>query len=170
MPTLPPKPVDEPVNEQEQLRRIGAVTFICTVLGGLRDRSYGTRSHMPCGEDYTDFCDLLDRVSRYVKARPDWAGQIVESAFRQFGPEESVQIELDRLRSVISEFEERSGVSIHDHGYIDRRMADAVKVVMEIGGPDAYLKKMRTSLEETQRRMENMASQVGRLLAGEQTS
>jgi len=164
MPTPPPEPVEEKVSEQEHLRRMGAVAFIEAVLSGLADYSYSTRSYMPCGEDYTNFTQMLERVRAFVKARPDWAGQIVERAFRQFGPEESVQIELDRLRKLIAEFEKKAGVKITDHGYLNRRMADAVGVVMKLGGPDAYMKKMRENLDDAHRKAQNIERELREIL------
>ena len=78
MPTPPPPPVEEPKDEEEKLARKEAVDFVNKLCSYFSGYAYGTRSHMPAGLDFTDFTDALNKVGKFVNARPDWVLEILK--------------------------------------------------------------------------------------------
>lgn len=82
MPTDYPPPVEPPINEQERLARENAQKFIFSILHALRVITYSTRSHVPGGNDCTDFFNALEKVHKWCEERPDWTLDIVKHAFK----------------------------------------------------------------------------------------
>lgn len=159
MPTLPLEPVKPPKDEAEQLRRMGATALINAILDGVGNWAYGTRSHMPTGVDYTDFLEMLKKVGDFIRERPDCAADVVQDALRNFGPEQDAQVEIHRLRRIIKEFEENSGIDISADDYPDRKVARAVKFVMTSKDPDM-------AILDVERKVASARQQVSGILDG----
>jgi len=164
MPTLPPDPVTKTEDKTEQLKRAGAVAHISTICEGLRGFAYSTRSHMPCGFDFTNFTDKVHDIEQFIQARPDWAVEIVEGALNKFGPDHSAQTELNRLRAVIETFEVKSGLKLERYPYGNEQLAKAVAVIREHGGPNQSIEQVKEALRLAAHDARSLASKIEDLL------
>jgi hypothetical protein len=83
MPTPPPDPVPPPKSDLERDARENAMVFMTEILAALHNITYGTRSHVPGGNDCTDFFGALNKVKKWIDERPDWNLEIIKHAYKK---------------------------------------------------------------------------------------
>lgn len=153
MPTLPPKPIEEPRDEMERIARMGAVSFIEKLCQYLCDYVYSTRSHVPGGMDSTDLEGSINQVLKFAMARPDWTLHILNKVMVEYGPNYAPQIEMERLQRVVSDFESESGLKLEEYGWQNGELAKAVKVVVEAGSPGKAITNTIKEMESMVRKL-----------------
>lgn len=83
MPTPPPEPIVPPRDEAEAKQRKACLKLINSIIEGFNAYAYGTRTHMPHGEDCTNSTEAWDNLRRFATSRPDWTADVVMQALKE---------------------------------------------------------------------------------------
>lgn len=154
MPTPEPPDVNTDISAEEKLAREGAVSFVRKILSAISSYSYGTRSHMPGGFDFTNFTNSVGDVTRWCEARPDWTLEIIRDSIGGMGATGSTaDEELAKLRKVHRALEETIGCKLDEAWpHKNDKIAEALKMVMaaqEVGLLGQKIERQITSAIQT---------------------